>query len=70
MQSRPFFDTLAIGVDLGTVSSVTDPIVYALGVVRDPVVQYANRNVQIEKRSSYYWSNFSSIHDVVSLIST
>ncbi|EJC98586.1 DUF1793-domain-containing protein [Fomitiporia mediterranea MF3/22] len=61
----PYFDTLAIAVDLGTVSSVTDPVVYALGVVRDPVVQYANRNVQIEKRSSYYWSNFSTIHDVV-----
>ncbi|EJC98584.1 DUF1793-domain-containing protein [Fomitiporia mediterranea MF3/22] len=62
---QPYFDTLAIAVDLGTVSSVTDPVVYALGVVRDPVVQYANRYVQIEKRSSYYWSNFSNIHDVI-----
>ncbi|EJD08023.1 DUF1793-domain-containing protein [Fomitiporia mediterranea MF3/22] len=60
---QPFFDTMAIAVDLGTISSVSDPVVYTLGVVRDPVVQYANRNVQIEKRSSYYWSNFSNIRD-------
>ena len=59
------FNTLGIAVDIGTVSSTSEPVVYALGVVRDPAIRYTNGLVQIEERSSYYWSQFTNIHDVV-----
>ena len=52
-------------MDLGTIQSTSEPIVWAVGVVRDPVVQFTNSSGQIEERSSYYWSNYSNIHDAV-----
>ncbi|EJC98583.1 uncharacterized protein FOMMEDRAFT_96129 [Fomitiporia mediterranea MF3/22] len=64
----PDYDTMGIAVDLGTVNSISETLVYALGVVRDPVVQYANQKVQIEKRSSYYWSKFTNVHDVAHVL--
>lgn len=60
------FDVLGIMVDVGSVSSTpTDPLVYAVGVVRDPVVQYMNKQVQLETRSSYFWGTYSNVHDLV-----
>ncbi|OCB90969.1 DUF1793-domain-containing protein [Sanghuangporus baumii] len=59
------FNTLSFSVDLGSVSSTSDPIAFALGVVRDPVIQYTNRLTQIEERSAYYWSQFTNIHDAI-----
>ncbi|KAH8111927.1 DUF1793-domain-containing protein [Phellopilus nigrolimitatus] len=58
------FDTLGIAVNLGNITAATDPVVYAVGVVRDPVIRYTNAKVQIEQRSAYYWSQFSDIQDV------
>lgn len=56
-------------VDVGSVSSTTtDPLVYAVGVVRDPVVQYMNHMVQLENRSSFYWGTYSNVHDLVRYI--
>ncbi|KAL5494568.1 hypothetical protein ACEPAI_29 [Sanghuangporus weigelae] len=59
------FNTLSFSVDLGSVSSTSEPIAFALGVVRDPVIQYTNRLTQIEGRSAYYWSQFTNIHDAI-----
>ena len=59
------FDTLAIAVDLGDIQSTSEAIVWAVGVVRDPVVQFTGSTGQTEVRSAYYWSNYSTIHDVV-----
>ncbi|KAL5533549.1 hypothetical protein ACEPAG_9 [Sanghuangporus baumii] len=59
------FNTLGIAVDIGSVSSTSEPVAYALGVVRDPAIRYTNDLVQIEERSSYYWSQFTNIHDVI-----
>ncbi|KAL5536145.1 hypothetical protein ACEPAF_4250 [Sanghuangporus sanghuang] len=59
------FNTLGIAVDIGSVSSTSEPVAYALGVVRDPAIRYSNELVQIEERSSYYWSQFTNIHDVI-----
>ena len=64
IRCRPF-DGLGIAMDLGTIQSTSEPIVWAVGVVRDPVVQFTNSSGQIEERSSYYWSNYSNIHDAV-----
>ncbi|KAH8111919.1 DUF1793-domain-containing protein [Phellopilus nigrolimitatus] len=59
------YDTLGIAVDLGNITAATDPVLYAVGVVRDPVIKYTNAKVQIEQRSAYYWSQFSDIQDVI-----
>ena len=36
--------------------------------MRDPAVQFANSDGEMEARSAYYWSNYSTIHDVVRLL--
>ena len=65
------FDTLGISVDIGIIQPGTqsDPVVYTIGVVRDPVIQYKNGNNQLEERNAYYWANFSTVDDVVRFIS-
>ena len=56
------FTSLAIAVDIGSVQSATSPVVYSVGVVRDPVVQYTNE----ESRSPYYRVQYTNVHDLVS----
>lgn len=68
-QSSPF-DGLAIVLDLGTIQATSAPVVWAVGVVRDPVIQYTNSTGQTEERRAYYWSKYSSIHDAVCQDST
>ena len=62
---------LAISVDIGDIQPGTEsnPVVYTIGVVRDPVIQYMNGNNELEERRAYYWANFTSINDVVCLFS-
>ncbi|PAV15279.1 hypothetical protein PNOK_0904000 [Pyrrhoderma noxium] len=61
------FDTLGISIDIGTIQPGTqsDPVVYTIGVVRDPVIQYTNGDNQLEERNAYYWANFSTVDDVI-----
>lgn len=56
----------AFSIDLGTISpdSQPDPVVFALGIVRDPVVTYVTDTL-IQNRSGYYWSAYPSIEQVV-----
>ena len=62
---------LGISVDIGTIQPGTEsnPVIYTIGVVRDPVIQYTNGNNELEERRAYYWANFTSINDVVCLFS-
>ena len=62
---------LGISVDIGTIQPgiESNPVVYTIGVVRDPVIQYTNGNNEPEERRAYYWANFTSINDVVCLFS-
>ena len=62
---RPTHEALAIALDLGTIQSTSEPIVWAVGVMRDPVIQYTNASGQREERSAYYWANYTTIHDTV-----
>ena len=55
-------------MDLGNIQTTSEPVVWAVGVVRDPVVQFTNSDGQTEAGSAYYWSNYSNIHNVVSLL--
>ena len=62
---------LAISVDIGNIQPgiESNPVVYTIGVVRDPVIQYTNGNNELEERRAYYWANFTSINDAVCLFS-
>ncbi|KAF9444145.1 hypothetical protein P691DRAFT_736930 [Macrolepiota fuliginosa MF-IS2] len=63
-KSWPVF---ALSVDLGPVSpgSQPDPVVIALGIVRDPLVTYKTEP-SVQTRTSYYWSKYSDIDTVIS----
>ncbi|KAM5543407.1 hypothetical protein V8D89_002658 [Ganoderma adspersum] len=56
----------AFAHDLGTVTSATAPVVYSIGHVRDPVVQYVILNGGVQARSSYFWTRFGTIGDAIS----
>ncbi|KIY49337.1 DUF1793-domain-containing protein [Fistulina hepatica ATCC 64428] len=57
----------AFASDLGSVNSeYSDPVVFSIGYVRDPALQYIVADDQMEERSLYCWSQFSSADDAVS----
>ncbi|TFK82313.1 DUF1793-domain-containing protein [Polyporus arcularius HHB13444] len=56
----------AFAHDLGTVSSASDPVVFSVGHVRDPVLQYVIVNNAVQTRSSYFWTRYASIGDAIS----
>lgn len=56
----------AFAHDLGTVSiAATDPLIYTVGHVRDPAIQYIIANNVYQPRSVYFWSAYSSVADLV-----
>ncbi|KLO07713.1 DUF1793-domain-containing protein [Schizopora paradoxa] len=55
-----------ISVDLGQVIQTTSPMVFAIGVVRDPSIQFVSLSSEAQLRSSYYRMNFTTSSDVVS----
>ncbi|KAI0343878.1 hypothetical protein BDW22DRAFT_1314881, partial [Trametopsis cervina] len=58
-------------IDLGTVPKGQDgTAVFALGLVRDPVIQYTNGAGHIENRTSYYWSQLPNINAVITNVIT
>ncbi|KAF8974432.1 DUF1793-domain-containing protein [Flammula alnicola] len=47
--------------DLGSVISATDPVVFSVGHIREPALQYIIANGATQPRSLYFWSQFSSL---------
>ncbi|KLO15801.1 hypothetical protein SCHPADRAFT_243997 [Schizopora paradoxa] len=62
------FDAFAISVDLGSIQSTSDPIMWIVGMIRDPSINRTTASGASQLRSSYYWSNFSSIPDIISFV--
>ncbi|KAG1815522.1 uncharacterized protein BJ212DRAFT_1481299 [Suillus subaureus] len=57
----------AFAHDLGTVSTTaTVPVIYTVGHVRDPAIQYIVANDVYQPRSIYFWSAYSSVADLIS----
>ncbi|KAI0684505.1 hypothetical protein BC835DRAFT_1523871 [Cytidiella melzeri] len=52
-------------IDLGTIQSQSNSAVFALGIVRDPVIQYTNGQGQTQNRTAYYWSQFPNVNNVI-----
>lgn len=58
----------AFAQDLGTVtSSSSQPVVFSVGHMRDPAVEYIIANDQTQPRNSFFLSEFSTPSDAVRL---
>lgn len=55
----------AFAKDLGTVTKATTPVVFSVGLVRDPAVEYIIANDGTQARSLYFWSQYSTVAAVV-----
>ena len=69
LHCSPEHEALAFAYDLGSVSS-SESVLFAVGVVRDPAIQYTNGQGKVESRSSYFWSSYSNVAEVVSSINS
>ena len=58
---------LALSRDLGNITRASDPVVFSVGHIRDPVIQYVVSS-GVQERFLYFWSRFSSADDVVSFV--
>ncbi|KAJ3769969.1 hypothetical protein FB446DRAFT_745812 [Lentinula raphanica] len=61
------FVVLGISVDLGSHTTFTTPVVWGLGLVRDPVIQYITSadSTTVQTRRSYFWTAFDNIADAI-----
>ncbi|KAF9007841.1 hypothetical protein BDQ17DRAFT_1323784 [Cyathus striatus] len=55
---------LGMRVDLGDITRTESSVVWTIGLIREPVIQFT-KNGTIESRSSYFWTAYSSISDVI-----
>ncbi|KAF8883844.1 hypothetical protein BD779DRAFT_813306 [Infundibulicybe gibba] len=55
----------ALSMDLGSVSEISTPVVWALGLVRDPTISYGLGDGSIQSRSSFFWTQYSTIGDAI-----
>ncbi|KLO15798.1 DUF1793-domain-containing protein [Schizopora paradoxa] len=62
------FDALAISVDLGLITSTSEPIMWTIGMLRDPSINLTTASGANQMRSSYYWSNYSTIPDITAFV--
>lgn len=58
----------AFAHDLGTVSGTSAPVVFAVGHVRDPAIEYIVAGGSTQNRSLFFWSQFSTVSAAVSSI--
>ncbi|TFK55924.1 DUF1793-domain-containing protein [Heliocybe sulcata] len=53
--------------DLGTVgTAATSPVLYSVGHVRDPAIQYIVSGGALQSRSVYFWSQYSTVASAIS----
>lgn len=46
--------------DIGSISSGSSPVVFSIGHIRDPAIEYIIANDQVQQRSVYFLSQFAS----------
>ncbi|EIN10412.1 DUF1793-domain-containing protein [Punctularia strigosozonata HHB-11173 SS5] len=57
----------AFAKNLGTVSSTsTAPVVFSVGHVRDPAIEYIVAGGALQNRSLFFWSHFSTVASAIS----
>lgn len=57
----------ALTTDLGNITNTESPIVWAFGLVRNPVVSYTKGSGQSQIRMPYFLTQYNGIEDAVSL---
>ncbi|KAF8883854.1 hypothetical protein BD779DRAFT_1443529 [Infundibulicybe gibba] len=60
-----------LALDLGNISEISTPVVWALGVVRNPhqqnmVISYDSGDGTTQPRSSFFWTQYKTIGDAIS----
>ncbi|TFK38775.1 hypothetical protein BDQ12DRAFT_651125 [Crucibulum laeve] len=60
----PIWPVLAFAVDLGTITQTSESLVWAIGVVRDPLIRYV-KGSGAELRSSYFRSKYDTVNAAV-----
>ncbi|KAI0092706.1 DUF1793-domain-containing protein [Irpex rosettiformis] len=55
----------AFAQDLGNIQAATNPVVVAIGHVRDPAIQYIVKGGVLQNRSLFFWSQFSSVNAAI-----
>ncbi|KAF8885594.1 hypothetical protein BD779DRAFT_1646537 [Infundibulicybe gibba] len=55
----------AHSMDLGSISEISTPVVWALGLVRDPTIRYVTGDGSTQLRSSYFWTQYKTIGDAI-----
>ncbi|KAF8883869.1 hypothetical protein BD779DRAFT_1443581 [Infundibulicybe gibba] len=55
----------AFSVDFGNVTEISTPVVWALGVVRDPTIRYGSGDGSTQLRSSFFRTQYSTIGDAI-----
>ncbi len=60
-------EVFALALDLGNITSTSEPVVWSLGVIRNPVVSYTTGTGQSETRVPYYLAQYSNIPDAVNV---
>ncbi|KAG2023934.1 glutaminase GtaA, variant 2 [Coprinopsis cinerea AmutBmut pab1-1] len=63
----PMYPAISIAVDLGGVSDTSSPAqaLFAVGVLRDPVVQYSREGSSEEARRPYFLTKWSTVEDAL-----
>lgn len=59
------FPVFGFAKDLGSVKDATDPVIFSIGLIRDPAVQYIVADGAMQDRSLYFWSQYQSAADAV-----
>ncbi|KAF8885602.1 DUF1793-domain-containing protein [Infundibulicybe gibba] len=55
----------SLSVDFGNISAISTPVVWALGVVRNPVIRYGFGDGSTQQRSSFFWTQYNTIGDAI-----
>ncbi|KIM38969.1 hypothetical protein M413DRAFT_447329 [Hebeloma cylindrosporum] len=66
-QFRPITNnnpTLGLAIDLGTTKELSNAVVWAIGVVRDPSIRTV-ASAGIESRSTYFWTRYQNISEAI-----
>ncbi|KAK0481475.1 hypothetical protein IW261DRAFT_1334705 [Armillaria novae-zelandiae] len=58
------FVVLSHAINLSNITSTASSVVWAIGLVRDPVISLNSTNV-ISDRSSYFWTAYNTISDAI-----
>ncbi|KAI0661062.1 DUF1793-domain-containing protein [Cubamyces menziesii] len=56
----------AFAHDLGSVNGATAPVVFSVGHIRDPAIQYIVANNGRQNRSLFFWTRFSTVANAIS----